>query len=118
HLGPLIDLLRSHGIATWMETAGTSPMTQRPDWVCISPKKFKKPLPEWLQTADEFKVVVFHPSDISWAQSFLSYLKPDCIKWLQPEWERREKILPLIIDWVKHNPDWRISLQTHKYINI
>ena len=117
-LGPIIGALRQAGKSVWMETAGTSPMTTRPDWVCLSPKKFKAPREEWLTTADEFKLVVFHPSDLEWAKQFLPLLPVHCKKFVQPEWEKREQILPLLIDWVKAHPDWRLSLQTHKYLNI
>jgi 7-carboxy-7-deazaguanine synthase len=117
-LGILITALRAAGKTVWMETAGTSPMTMRPDWVCLSPKKFKAPLLPWLQTADEFKLVVFHPSDLEWALQFISELPVHCKKFVQPEWEKREQILPLLIDWVKAHPDWRLSLQTHKYLDI
>lgn len=117
-LGILITALRAAGKMVWMETAGTSPMTMRPDWVCLSPKKFKAPQLAWLQTADEFKLVVFHPSDLDWVQQFISELPVQCKKFVQPEWEKREQILPLLIEWVKAHPDWRLSLQTHKYLNI
>jgi 7-carboxy-7-deazaguanine synthase len=117
-LGALITALRAAGKAVWMETAGTSPMTMKPDWVCLSPKKFKAPRAEWLEAADEFKLVVFHPSDLEWAQQFLPHLPVHCKKFVQPEWEKREQILPLLIEWVKSHPDWRLSLQTHKYLDI
>jgi len=117
-LGPLIDALRARNMRVWIETAGTSPVSALPDWVCLSPKKFKAPLKEWLSVAHELKVVVFHPSDIEWAQSFEKDVPESCIKILQPEWGRSEKVLPAIIEFIKANPEWQISLQTHKYMQI
>jgi 7-carboxy-7-deazaguanine synthase len=117
-LGALIHSLRAAGISVWIETAGTNPMTTRPDWICVSPKKFKPVLPEWLTLADELKIVVNHKSDIDWAVNLSKQVKNNCVKILQPEWERSTKMLPLIIDFVKSNPDWRISLQTHKFMQI
>ena len=42
----------------------------------------------------------------------------DCLLYLQPEWSVREKVTPMIVDYVMKNPKWRISLQTHKYLKI
>ena len=117
-LNPLVDALKAAGIQVNIETSGAYPIKGELDWVCLSPKKFKFPIKEALIKADEFKAVVFHPSDIAWANSFASDLKPNCRLYLQPEWSKSETITPLIIDFVKENPQWQISLQTHKYLNI
>ena len=117
-LNPLVDVLKAAGIQVNIETSGAYPIQGALDWICLSPKKFKFPIKEALIKADEFKAVVFHPSDIAWAQSFLVDLKPSCRLYLQPEWSKSDSITPLIIDFVKENPQWQISLQTHKYLNI
>jgi organic radical activating enzyme len=88
------------------------------DWYCFSPKKFKKPTEEAYQKADELKVVIFHPSDFEWAESHANQTNPTAHLFLQPEWSKQEQILPLIIEYVKNNPKWRVSLQTHKFMNI
>ncbi len=117
-LAPLVNALKADGIQANIETSGAYPIQGELDWICLSPKKFKFPIKESLQKADEFKAVVFHPSDIAWAESFLPDLKAGCRLYLQPEWSKSEKVLPLIIEHVKKNPKWQISLQTHKFLNI
>lgn len=117
-LSPLIDALHASNIQVNIETSGAYPIQGKPDWICLSPKKFKFPVEESLIRADEFKAVVFHPSDIEWATSFLPSLKKGCRLYLQPEWSKADKVTPLIIDYVKQHPEWQISLQTHKYLNI
>lgn len=117
-LNPLVNALKAAGIQVNIETSGAYPIQGALDWICLSPKKFKFPIQEALIKADEFKAVVFHPSDITWANSFVADLKSGCRLYLQPEWSKAESITPLIIDFVKAHPQWQISLQTHKYLNI
>lgn len=114
----LTSALQLAGFETNIETSGAYPLTGNWNWVCLSPKKFKPPLPEVLKKADEYKVVVYHKSDLEWMQQFLKHLKPDCELFLQPEWSKADQILPMLIEYVKQNPRWRISLQTHKFLNI
>jgi organic radical activating enzyme len=110
--------LKNAGISVWIETAGTNPLLGAFDWVCVSPKKFKTALPSNLALADELKVVVYHKSDLAWAEEHRVFLKADAKLYLQPEWGKESEMLPLIIAYVKAHPEWRISLQTHKYMNI
>ena len=117
-LTDLLKGLRQSGKQTHIETSGAYPLKGDADWICVSPKKFKKPIPETIAIADELKVVVFHPSDLEWAASFLKYVKPDCQLFLQPEFGKSNKMAPLIVEFVKNNPIWRISLQTHKTLDI
>ncbi len=114
----LVTLLKQNYIQVNIETSGAYPLTGAIDWVCVSPKKFKAPIPEALALANEYKVVVFHKSDIEWATQFTAHLPAHCKLYLQPEWSKSETITPLIIDFVKQNPKWQISLQTHKYLQI
>lgn len=102
----------------WIETSGSHTFSGTWDWICVSPKKFKSPRPDWLAKANEFKVVVFHPSDLTWAQQFVAQLPSNCMLFLQPEWERRDKITEEILRFIHDNPQWRLSLQTHKYVGI
>lgn len=117
-LEPLTTALQNLGFETNVETSGAYPLSGSWNWVCVSPKKFKAPLPEVLDQANEFKVVVYHPSDLPWMEQFLPHLSMDCLLYLQPEWSRSDQVLPLLIDYVKQHPRWRISLQTHKYLDI
>ncbi|MFN3876160.1 MAG: 7-carboxy-7-deazaguanine synthase QueE [Flavobacteriales bacterium] len=117
-LGPLTTALRRLGFRTHLETSGAHPFSG--DWhhVCLSPKKFKPALPEAFLRADELKVVVYNKHDLRWAEEQAAMARPGCALFLQPEWGRRHALLPLVVDHVKANPAWRISLQTHKYMNI
>jgi 7-carboxy-7-deazaguanine synthase len=114
----LIEKIKALKIETAIETSGCYPLSGAIDWYCFSPKKFKKPVDEAYQKANELKVVIFHPSDFAWAEEHAARVEASCKLYLQPEWSKTEQILPLIIDYVKKNPKWNVSLQTHKYMNI
>jgi len=117
-LDPLTTALKAAGFQTHIETSGSSPMSGSWDWVCLSPKKFKAPLPESVKAADELKVVVFNKSDFDWANSFVNDVNTDCKKYLQPEWEKSDAMTPLVIEYIKQNPSWELSAQLHKYIQV
>lgn len=110
--------LRQSGLRTHIETSGVYPLTGTWDWICFSPKKFKEPHPSIFTVADELKVIVYHPSDIAWAEKHAENVRPSCELFLQPEWSREQEMLPLIIEHVKSNPRWKVSLQIHKYMQI
>jgi 7-carboxy-7-deazaguanine synthase len=118
NLTSLTDTLHSAGFTINVETSGAHPNSGNIDWICFSPKKFKKPLDEWYSVAHELKVVVYNKSDFKWAEEHAAKMHKDCKLYLQPEWSKREAITPLLIDYVKENPKWNISLQTHKYLDI
>ena len=118
HLDELTQLLHQNNIETNIETSGSSPLSGNWNWICVSPKKFKEPLLEVIEKANELKIVVFNKSDFEWAEKYAAIVNKDCILYLQPEWDRADQVLPLIIDYVKQNPQWKISLQTHKYLQI
>lgn len=118
NLDLLTEKLHNAGFQVNIETSGAHPMSGNIDWVCLSPKKFKSPLPEVVALADELKIIVFHQSDFDWAEQFAAQVSPACKLYLQPEWGKRESMTPLIIDYVKHHPQWEISLQVHKYMDI
>ena len=117
-LDELTTLLQQNNIETNIETSGSSPLSGNWNWICVSPKKFKAPLLEVIEKANELKIVVFNKSDFEWAEKYAALVNKDCILYLQPEWDKAEQVLPLIIDYVKQNPKWKISLQTHKYLQI
>ena len=114
----LTDALHDAGFTTNMETSGSYPLSGRWDWICLSPKKFKPPLPEILPLANELKVVIFKKSDFAWAEKYAALVSPECKLYLQPEWERSESVTPPIIEFIKNNPRWEFSLQIHKYIHV
>lgn len=117
-LEELTSQLHHAGFETNIETSGTHPLTGSWDWICLSPKKFKAPLDEILPVANELKVVIFNKSDFEWAEKYAALVHENCKLYLQPEWEKREIMVPLIVEFVKKNPKWQISLQTHKYMNV
>lgn len=118
NLDALTSELQSAGLKTNIETSGAYPLTGSWDWVCLSPKKFKAPHPSVFEKADELKVIVFNKSDFDWAEEHAGKVSDNCELFLQPEWSKEKEMLPLIIDYVKKNPRWKVSLQIHKYMNI
>jgi 7-carboxy-7-deazaguanine synthase len=118
NLDLLTHTLRTAGLQTNIETSGAHPLSGEWDWICLSPKKFKAPLPEILPVANELKVVIFNSSDFKWAETYASEVSPECKLFLQPEWDKAATITPLIIEYIKAHPKWELSLQIHKYINV
>ena len=114
----LVDALHSDGYRVHVETSAAYPLQGNYDWVCISPKKFKQPQANEMGRANELKVIVFNDSDFEWAEKWAEICSTDCALLLQPEWDKRDKMMPKIIDYVKENPRWRICIQTHKVINV
>ncbi|MEN7551211.1 7-carboxy-7-deazaguanine synthase QueE [Rapidithrix thailandica] len=118
NLDALTFALKENGFSVHIETSGAHPLSGHIDWVCLSPKKFKAPLPEVMKKADELKVVVYNKSDFRWAEEHAAQVSEDCHLLLQPEWSKQQEVMPLIVDYVKQNPQWNISLQTHKFMDI
>lgn len=118
NLNPLTELLQKGGAKVHIETSGAHPVSGIWDWICLSPKKFKAPLPEVYAQAHELKVIVYNKDDFRFAIKQAERVNKHCKLFLQPEWGRREKMMPLIVDFILKNPRWRVSLQTHKYLDI
>ncbi len=118
NLDELTTALKAKGIQTNIETSGSSPLSGNWDWICVSPKKFKAPIDDVVAKAHELKVVIFNKSDFAWAEKYAAISNKDCKLFLQPEWDKSSEMLPQIIDYVKANPQWEISLQVHKYMQI
>jgi len=118
NLDYLTAQLQQHGIRTFIETSGAYPLSGNWDWICLSPKKFKAPAPHVAEKADELKVIVFNKSDFLWAEEHAKMVGSNCKLYLQPEWSKAKEMIPLIVEYVMNNPQWEISLQTHKYLNI
>jgi organic radical activating enzyme len=114
----LCEQLHEKGFHTHLETSGAHPLSGQWDWLCLSPKKFKAPLQQVCDHANELKVVIYHKSDFSWAEKYAEKVSENCRLYLQPEWSRAETMTPLIIDYVKNHPRWEISLQIHKYLHV
>ena len=117
-LGLLTRTLQAAGLETNIETSGSSQLSGYWNWICLSPKKFKAPLPEVVPFANELKVIVFNKTDFKWGEEFATLVSPNCKLYLQPEWSKSQEITPLIVEYIKDNPKWELSLQLHKYINV
>ncbi len=115
---PLTSALKKLGIATHIETSGAYSLSGSWDWFCLSPKKTKLPTKETYQIADELKVIIHNKSDFEFAEEQAKYVSENCCLFLQPEWSKREQMMPQMVDYVLKNPKWKVSLQTHKYLNI
>jgi organic radical activating enzyme len=118
NLDLLTDKLHAAGIKTFIETSGAYPLSGTWDWICLSPKKFKGPMDAIAPLAGELKVIVFNQSDFKWAEEHALKVSETCKLYLQPEWSKAESMTPVIIDFVKENPRWEVSLQTHKFMHI
>ncbi len=118
NLTGLTRALHQNNIKTNVETSGAYPLSGEWDWICVSPKKFKKPLDECLKACNELKAVVFHRNDIRWAEENAENVSADCKLFLQPEWSKEKEMLPVIVEYVKQHQQWEISLQIHKYMDI
>tara|TARA_B100000497_G_C7634516_1_gene381388 strand:+ start:192 stop:821 length:630 start_codon:yes stop_codon:yes gene_type:complete len=114
----LTSELQNHGIKTHIETSGAYSFSGVWDWFCLSPKKTKLPLEEVYKEANELKMIIFNKSDFKFAEEQAAKVGVNCELFLQPEWSKKEKMTELIVEYVMKNPKWKISLQTHKYLNI
>lgn len=118
NMDPLCEALHGQGMQVHIETSGAYALTGTWDWFCLSPKKNKRPLQAAYDYADELKVIIYNKDDFKFAEEQAAQVAPSCKLFLQPEWSQREKVMPLIVDYVLANPKWKASLQTHKYLNI
>jgi 7-carboxy-7-deazaguanine synthase len=117
-LQTLTRQLKSAGYRTHIETSGVYPLSGQWDWICLSPKKFKPALGAVYNNADELKVIIYNKSDLEWAELCRAEVNPACKLYLQPEWDRSAVVLPYMVDYIKKHPEWEISLQIHKFMNI
>ena len=118
NLDLLTEKLRSAGARTHIETSGAHPLSGTFDWICLSPKKIKRPVGDVLQKANELKMVIYNNNDFLFAEEMAAQVSPDCLLYLQPEWSKRAVAMPKIVDYVMAHPQWKASLQMHKYLDI
>ena len=118
NLDELTKSLQQNNFKTHLETSGSSSLSGFWNWICLSPKKFKEPLPEVFAAANELKIIVYNKNDFNWAERNAAKVPSTCKLYLQPEWSKSTRITPLIIEYIKANPQWQLSLQIHKYINV
>ena len=114
----LTHRLKGEGFRVHIETSGAYSFSGQWDWVCLSPKKMKLPVKEAYQKADELKIIIYNQNDFLFAEEQAAKVRKDCVLLLQVEWSKRDKMNPFVVEYVKNNPQWRISVQTHKYLDI
>jgi organic radical activating enzyme len=114
----LTQKLNDNNLKVHIETSGAYPVTGSWDWFCLSPKKNKLPVADAYVIANELKMIIYNKHDFIFAEEQASKVNPNAILFLQPEWSKKEEMTPLIVEYVMKNPKWRVSLQTHKYLNI
>ena len=117
-MDPLTNALHEKEIQIHIETSGAYPLSGNWDWFCLSPKKNKLPISDAYQRADELKMIVYNKDDLRFAEEEASKVNKNCKLFLQPQWSKRDTVMPLLVDYVLENPKWKVSLQTHKYLNI
>jgi len=118
NMNPLTKSLKENGLQVHIETSGAYPLTGIWDWICLSPKKIKPPTKDIYPLANELKMIIFNHDDFRFAEEQAAKVSDNCLLFLQPEWSKREKMMPEIVDYVMKNPKWKVSLQIHKYLNI
>jgi len=117
-MGALTKSLKDNNLSVHIETSGAYPLSGTWDWICLSPKKNKLPTQTVYDNADELKVIIHNKHDFMFAEEQAEKVNSKAILFLQPEWSKKEEMTPLIVDYVMNNPKWRVSLQTHKFLNI
>jgi organic radical activating enzyme len=118
NLNYLCDKLQNLGIKTFLETSGSYPISGKWTWICLSPKKNSPPIDENIKYANELKIIIAENDDFDWAEQYAQKVNKSCLLYLQPEWSKRNEIIPKIVEYILHNPKWKISLQSHKYMKI
>lgn len=117
-LDQLCKALHEKGLHTHIETSGSHSLSGQWDWICLSPKKFKPPIPEICKIANELKIILYNKSDFAWAERYAATVSSDCKLFLQPEWSKATTVVPMIVAYIKAHPEWGISLQIHKYLGV
>ncbi len=118
NLNPLSELLHSKNLTAHIETSGAYKLTGKWDWICLSPKKNAPPTDEIIPLANELKIIIFEDDDFLWAEKYADLVNPNCHLFLQPEWSRHKQLTPIIVEYIKKNPKWKISIQAHKFMKI
>lgn len=118
NLNLLTQRLKAGGAQTHIETSGAHPLSGEWDWICLSPKKIKRPVGDVLRRANELKMVIYNNNDFLFAEEMAAEVNRECLLYLQPEWSKRDKVIPKIVDYVLAHPQWKASLQMHKYLDI
>ncbi len=119
NLEPLCRELKKHNVENFLETSGSNEITGEWDWICLSPKRNMLPVASSFKKADELKVIIYNlETDFKWAEELASKVGEECLLFLQSEWSRYQQNIDSIVEYVKQNPKWNVSLQAHKFMRI
>lgn len=118
NLNPLSDLIKVNNLTAHIETSGAYKLTGKWDWICLSPKRNAPPTEEIIPLANELKVIILDQKDFEWAEKYANLVSPNCHLFLQPEWSRHKELTPIIVEYIKKYPKWKISIQAHKFMKI
>lgn len=118
NLTEITEAFHLQGLRTHIETSGAYPFSGNFDWICLSPKKFLPPKPEYYAIAHELKIIIFNDSDFEWAEKHAALCNENCVLLLQSEWDKKAQMYPKMVAYIQQNPKWRMSVQTHKYLEI
>ena len=110
--------LKKNKNSVHLETSGAHDVSGKWDWICLSPKRKKLPKPEIYKLANELKVIIYNKHDLQFAEEQSRKVSEKCKLFSQPEWNRFDRNKGFIIDFIKENPKWQISLQLHKFMNV
>lgn len=116
-LSALTTQLKQAGQRIHLETSGSHPLSGHFDWIALSPKSFKPPLPEIYPQVNELKVVISDPADLLWATSEAQKVPLETVKLLQPQWTSSIG-QQLVFEHVLAHPNWRVGLQMHKFLEV
>jgi organic radical activating enzyme len=105
-----------------LETSGVDGLSGQFAWITLSPKPHRPPCRELLAACDELKVIVHTTSDLDFAEAMATAAHqaragsgPELL--LQPGWQSPGG-QNLAIDFVRQHPQWRLSLQSHKWLGV
>lgn len=117
NLQALTQGLHQQGLKVHLETSGAHPLSGEFDWITLSPKTFKPPCESIYKYTNELKLVVASESDLVWAESQARRVAPETLLYLQSEWQTPSSGA-LVYNYVLQHPQWRISVQTHKFLSV
>ncbi|BAQ65318.1 7-carboxy-7-deazaguanine synthase QueE [Geminocystis sp. NIES-3709] len=114
---PLTNILKKKGYKTHLETSGSHHFTGDFDWVTFSPKPYKKIHNSIYDRVGELKIIIDNNNDFIFAELEAKKIPNNIPKYLQPQWDNPLS-QELIFNYILDHPEWRLSLQTHKFMGV
>jgi organic radical activating enzyme len=117
-LNLLVNSLHEYNYTIALETSGTNLIKGMLDWICLSPKSHKPPIKQNFSRASELKMIITNEKDFEFAEDCAKLCGDNTKLFLQTEWSERNQMVKKIIKYIEENPQWNLSLQLHKILNI